>query len=108
MGREQVFGDLANPVALVHPSKPPGVFKEVDHVENLAGGKDVVLAVDVADMLAVGVIDAGFGRGDSLEGGAPGELVPVQLVKVQWEGEGSATTSTPSHGPSSARMEAKR
>ena len=40
--------------------------------------------------------------------GAPGELVPVQPVKVQQEGEGQPPLSNPSHGLSLARAGVKR
>ena len=87
VGIEEGLGEVADAVAFVDAPGPPRILMEVHDVVDAAWGEDVVVAVDIADVVAVGV-DAGLVRGDPLEGGAPGELVPVQLVKVQWEGEG--------------------
>jgi len=69
---EAGFGDLTNAGAVTHRRPAPWVVLEQDEVDPLAGVEDVVVGVDVADVVAVGVVDAGFVRADALEGGAPG------------------------------------
>ena len=67
MGVEALDGDLADPGAVVQPDPSTRIFVEADDVHPVTGVEDIVVGVDVAHILSIGVVDAGLVGGDALE-----------------------------------------
>ena len=57
MGVEEVTGDLADAMALVHANGAAGIFVDMDAPRrtNRAAVEDIVLAEEIPDIVAVGV-----------------------------------------------------
>ena len=84
MAEKPLLDDLAKARPIEHANEASRVLAQMDHVDAPAGIEDVVLRVDVADMVAVGVVDARLVRRDAPErdlthDGLPGSDIDAPL-----------------------------